>query len=236
MAPPNQPRDMYGPSGASGGGSRPLTGYPGGYPGFPPPPPPPRRRRNPALLIIAGVVGVVVLGGLGITLAANQDRWGGVISEPSPTGAWQVGQCVSPAVPSSSANDARTAYERVACSDRRAGAKIHRVVAKAAPVVGSLPCPQDSDAAISDPFQTKTICVRNLQAPHPGDPGGGGGVIRTGDCINESIALSREVACASDNAWGKIIAVTGKASDCDPSRTDERVDLDKGRTACVQRL
>lgn len=45
-------------------------------------------------------------------------------------------------------------------------------------------CPQDTDSA-AEFDGGRTACVRNLDGDHPGDPGHGGGVLRTGDCVND---------------------------------------------------
>lgn len=46
-------------------------------------------------------------------------------------------------------------------------------------------CPADTDGTLDDPTAaqpSRVACVRNRTAPHPGDPGKGGGVLRVGDC------------------------------------------------------
>lgn len=52
------------------------------------------------------------------------------------------------------------------------------------------------------PYATGTgyACVRNLKAPHPGDPGGGGMKIRVGDCLWTSGPTDqyRELPCEGD--------------------------------------
>jgi hypothetical protein len=45
-------------------------------------------------------------------------------------------------------------------------------------------CPQDTDGA-AEFDGGRTACVRNLDGDHPGDPGNGGGVLRSGDCVND---------------------------------------------------
>ncbi len=101
-----------------------------------------------------------------------------------------------------------TSFTEVPCTSERAAA---RVVARFDGKVGDGPsCPattdfvlhiseqrpaadEDGDGAVPQGYS----CMRNLQAPHPGDPGGGGGP-RTivGDCVySAGRGEVRETAC-----------------------------------------
>jgi hypothetical protein len=101
-----------------------------------------------------------------------------------------------------------TSFTEVACASERASA---RVVARHDGTVGDGPsCPattdfvlhiseqrpssdEDGDGAVPQGY----ACMRNLQPPHPGDPGGGGGP-RTivGDCVYSlGGGQVRETAC-----------------------------------------
>ncbi|NNN35907.1 hypothetical protein HLK59_37210 [Streptomyces sp. S3(2020)] len=122
----------------------------------------------------------------------------------------------------------KTSFTEVPCTSERAAA---RVVARFDGTVGDGPlCPgttdfvlhiseqspssdEDGDGAVPQGY----ACMRNLEPPHPGDPGGGGGP-RTivGDCVYSSgDGQVRETAC--DGKGGKkpeyevSKAVTGRA-------------------------
>lgn len=83
-------------------------------------------------------------------------------------------------------------------------------------------CPDDTDSfgrfdrkesALSD-----VGCIRNLVPPHPGDPGRGGGILRSGDCIDSAIFF-REVACSAE-ASGHLVGLVASPSDCPPATLD----------------
>jgi hypothetical protein len=102
----------------------------------------------------------------------------------------------------------RTSFTEVPCSSERAAA---RVVARhdGTPAAGP-PCPATTDFVLHISEQSRIsdedgdgavpqgyACMRNLEPPHPGDPGGGGGP-RTivGDCVYGSGSRQvRETAC-----------------------------------------
>ncbi|GCB49178.1 hypothetical protein [Streptomyces sp. NL15-2K] len=123
-----------------------------------------------------------------------------------------------------------TSFTEVACTGERAAA---RVVARRDGTVGDgPPCPATTDFVLhisaqspaSDEDGDGTVaqgyaCMRNLQPPHPGDPGGGGGP-RTivGDCV---YALGdgqvRETACDGEGERKPEYEVTkavGKRAEC----------------------
>ncbi|SDG89819.1 hypothetical protein SAMN05421505_10951 [Sinosporangium album] len=89
-------------------------------------------------------------------------------------------------------------------------------------------CPPDTDdfAAIGG---SRTACLRNLRAPHPGDPGAGGGLLRSGDCVT---ARGQELPCAGGTWYGKAVAVVRGATRC-PSSTLTTVALTGGPVICL---
>ncbi|WP_411041558.1 hypothetical protein [Streptomyces collinus] len=110
-----------------------------------------------------------------------------------------------------------TSSTEVPCAGERAAARV--VARHDGAVTGGPPCPpttdfvlrisaqrpahdpgdEDGDGAIPQGY----ACMRNLEAPHPGDPGGGGGP-RTipGDCLYDSgRGQVRETAC--DGSGGR---------------------------------
>ncbi|MFD9000467.1 hypothetical protein ACFV0T_05695 [Streptomyces sp. NPDC059582] len=106
-----------------------------------------------------------------------------------------------------------TSFTEVPCSGERAAARV--VARHDGTVTDGPPCPATTDfvlhiseqAAASDEDGDGTIrqgyaCMRNLEPPHPGDPGGGGGP-RTivGDCVYGSgTGQVRETACDGSGA------------------------------------
>ncbi|MHA6760121.1 hypothetical protein [Streptacidiphilus sp. PAMC 29251] len=142
------------------------------------------------------------------------------------------------------------AYQQVGCAGGDAVAK----------VVGRLPvgasvasCPAGTDLALQLSSTTGNgtaalpsgiACLRNLRAPHPGDPGGGGGVgIVPGDCLRGAGGSSvQETACdgtgphAPDYRVNRLVA---NARDC-PAGTNAYITVHNPgapeQTACAVRL
>ncbi|GAB2743036.1 hypothetical protein GCM10027072_43660 [Streptomyces bullii] len=126
-----------------------------------------------------------------------------------------------------------TSFTEVPCAGERAAA---RVVARHDGAVGDGPrCPattdfvlhiseqrpasdEDGDGAVPRGY----ACMRNLQPPHPGDPGGGGGP-RTivGDCVYGSgDGQVRETACdgrEKEKPQYKVTKAVKARADCPPS-------------------
>ncbi|MEV0177173.1 hypothetical protein AB0I00_39475 [Streptomyces sp. NPDC050803] len=123
-----------------------------------------------------------------------------------------------------------TSFTEVPCTGERAAA---RVVARFDGAVGDgPPCPattdfvlhiseqapasdEDGDGAVPQGY----ACMRNLSAPHPGDPGGGGGP-RTivGDCVYSSGGGQvRETACdgkGRKKPQFKVVKAVAERADC----------------------
>ncbi|MFI5804312.1 hypothetical protein [Streptomyces sp. NPDC051561] len=132
----------------------------------------------------------------------------------------------------------------VSCASERAAA---RVTARynGQPGGGSS-CPADADFVLhiseSRPATDENgdgrvprgyACMRNLQAPHPGDPGGGGGPHTVvGDCVySAGGGQVKETACdgSGDEAPEfKVAKAVGKRTQC-PAATRLYVRLDGGR-------
>ncbi|MGP2436774.1 hypothetical protein [Streptomyces sp. JW3] len=117
-------------------------------------------------------------------------------------------------------------FTEVSCGSERAAA---RVVARHDGRAGDgPPCPATTDFVLHISEQRPAAdedgdgavprgyaCMRNLQPPHPGDPGGGGGP-RTvvGDCVYEAGAGQvRETACAGTGERAPQYKVTEAVSD-----------------------
>ncbi|MGI8329860.1 LppU/SCO3897 family protein [Actinomadura scrupuli] len=163
----------------------------------------------------------VVIAGL---LVFGVIRWAGHqvadSSSPPKPAAFAVGGCVRVSVqpsvirsvPNGPVLKSRAEYAAVGCSDKSAYAKI--TLLKTASLGGAISpnggsaedigCPPDTDeiAVVKSNFDVsgRNACMRNLAAPHPGDPGQGGGLVRQGDCLQILNTYSdnvREVACTN---------------------------------------
>jgi hypothetical protein len=158
------------------------------------------------MLILAAVlvvlVGFVALVGLIATRAADREK----AANPA---LFEEGGCVKSA-------GVQGRLEPAACSDPAAVGKVIGVVAGSfAP--SAAPCPDATDVAGTSSY-LQAVCVRNLQGPHPGDAGQGGGVLRPGDCIVDvdeySFAPDPEVACAAAEAAYQVLAVVAETDRC----------------------
>ncbi len=98
---------------------------------------------------------------------------------------------------------------------------------------------EDGDGAVPQGY----ACMRNLRAPHPGDPGQGGGP-RTvpGDCVYLAAGLqARETPCAAADARAKhrpqyeVTATVGDRPSC-PFGTALYLRLPDHSTGCARRL
>ncbi|MFJ2563984.1 hypothetical protein ACIQ8G_15860 [Streptomyces sp. NPDC094154] len=152
---------------------------------------------------------VAVLAGCGQPSGSTdaQERSGAPASTlPSGHGAvfLDVGECSS---------FGTTSFTEVPCSGERAAARV--TARHDGRTADGPPCPPDTDFVLHIGAQPAVqgreggaipqgyACMRNLQPPHPGDPGGGGGP-RTvvGDCLYGSgRGQVRETAC--DGSGGK---------------------------------
>lgn len=123
-----------------------------------------------------------------------------------------------------------TSFTEVSCTSERAAA---RVVARHDGTVGDGPlCPATTDFVLHISEQSRTsdedgdgaipqgyACMRNLAAPHPGDPGGGGGP-RTivGDCVYDSgDGQVRETSCdgkAEQKPEYEVTKAADRRTDC----------------------
>ncbi|WP_210634006.1 hypothetical protein [Streptomyces sp. GESEQ-13] len=152
---------------------------------------------------VCAVAGAVLLAGCREAPEGGGDRTAAVASPVRPTGYGavflDVGECSS---------FGRTSFTEVSCASERAAA---RVAARHDGTVRDGPlCPPTTDFVLHISEQWPAAdedgdgmvprgyaCMRHLQPPHPGDPGGGGGP-RTvvGDCVYAlDSGRARETAC-----------------------------------------
>ncbi|MFE7109104.1 hypothetical protein ACFU98_39420 [Streptomyces sp. NPDC057575] len=117
-------------------------------------------------------------------------------------------------------------YREVPCDGPDAVAKvIYRVDAGFPVPFGATLCSENSDFAVNVPVSIATLedkpvsgegyaCMRNLKAPHPGDPGGGGGPrIEVGDCVHSAAKAGSSVYEAACRTKGKKDGATHKVTE-----------------------
>ncbi|MFE9552808.1 hypothetical protein ACFYOD_04890 [Streptomyces sp. NPDC006703] len=146
-------------------------------------------------------------------------------------------------------------FHDVACTSERATARVlvrrDGTAAKGAAVA----CPLNTDfvlyVAESPPAAAEGgggsvargyACMRNLEAPHPGDPGAGGGPYTVvGDCVYDAgRELVKETACDGSGVNApqfKVVSAVARRSDC-PASTALYVQLTGGEGAvgCARRV
>ncbi|MFS8202501.1 hypothetical protein ACLVWQ_27900 [Streptomyces sp. CWNU-52B] len=199
----------------------------------------PRGTGAPRALTLASVAVVTVVALAGCLGSSGSDEGGGSReTTAAPTRASGYGVVFLGIDECSSFG--RGSFTEVPCGSERAAA---RVVARHDGKVGEgPPCPattdfvlhiseqrpsadEDGDGAVPQGY----ACMRNLEAPHPGDPGGGGGP-RTivGDCVHGAgKGEVRETPCAGKGGKAPEYRVTEaveKRSDC-PASTQLYVEL-----------
>jgi hypothetical protein len=150
---------------------------------------------------------------------AAKDRPSGRVTSPAPSGfgaEFLGGDECSSVGP--------TSFTEVPCTSERAAA---RVVARydGAPAQGPA-CPATTDFVLhispSGPVRRGYACMRNLEPPHPGDPGGGGGP-RTivGDCVyGAGRGEVRETACDGTGGHApedRVTSAVTRRAECPPS-------------------
>ncbi|MDF2266739.1 hypothetical protein P2Q00_15075 [Streptomyces coacervatus] len=145
-----------------------------------------------------------------------------------------------------------TSFTEVPCTSERAAA---RVVARYDGKVGDGPlCPATTDFVLHISRQSPSsdedgdgsvpqgyACMRNLEPPHPGDPGGGGGP-RTivGDCVYGSgSGQVRETACdgsGKEKPQYEVVKAVAKRAQC-PATTALYVQLNGAQpVGCARRV
>jgi len=177
-----------------------------------PPASPPRtprwdRRVGPPAWVIIGIV--LVTGVLG-TAAVAGVQW--VRHTVSPSGSWQSGDCLHRQADSGE----KPSYQPTSCDGPDADAKVLRTLPGS--FAPKADCPAETDEiahGAEDP--SAQACVRRTAAPHPGDAGRGGGVLRAGDCWSKS--AHREVACSTHGWYGKAVARVAQPKQCPAGTT-----------------
>ncbi|MEU8361932.1 hypothetical protein AB0C27_38525 [Nonomuraea sp. NPDC048882] len=139
-----------------------------------------------------------------IALAGAVIAGSGSGTRPRPVLRWSPGACVT------------GEYALTACNGGES-----EVVALAPDPPGPGDCPEDTDDVLRV-GAGRTACVRNFLEPHPGAPGGGGGLLRPGDCVTLD---GRERPCAGPGWYGRSVAIVEDPGAC-PSGTLDALDGD----------
>ncbi|TMR91181.1 hypothetical protein [Nonomuraea basaltis] len=156
-------------------------------------------------LVVAGAVAAVALAMAGAVVAGS-----GTGPPSVPVLRWSPGACVT--------GD----HALTACNGGDS-----EVMALASDPPGPGQCPLDTDDVLRI-GQGRTACVRNFLEPHPGAPGGGGGLLRPGDCV----ALDgREQPCAGPGWYGRAVAIGPDAASCPAGTLDTLKSA--GRVICL---
>jgi hypothetical protein len=137
---------------------------------------------------------------------------------------WTVGSCVA-----HDPNKQDGGYQEVDCSDPDAVATVTDL--PPSPPAGDEPsCPSGTDDVVYltrayDGFDTGvpvgSACLRFLTAPHPGDPGAGGGQLVVGDCIaapGSDYVHVKEIPCAQGGE--NVLALLPVGGSCPAGSTD----------------
>ena len=132
---------------------------------------PARNRRRLLLLVPFGLAAAITVGHVG----SRPD------SSPSAT----VGDCFRPV------NGDAVTEQKASCRSSTADIRVTAVVSSLT-AGGGEQCPEDTDAVLNGNELgdvASIVCAVGLRAPHPGAPGLGGGILRTGDCVADPGAV-----------------------------------------------
>jgi hypothetical protein len=188
-------------------------GAPGGPPVFGYGPPP---RGNKRAKVIVGIAVPVMIGLFIALIALSPDT-------SAPTGDWKAGQCVTPG--GRVGDQEGKTFRRTGCDASEAAAKVTKMTSSGltGALSGPVDCPEDTDAIVRIDqsgssrlnLSANVACIRNLEAPHPGDVGQGGGLFRAGDCIldPEQSSSLKETPCVSPH-WGTVVRWAADAQSC----------------------
>ncbi|MFF3976472.1 hypothetical protein [Streptomyces sp. NPDC001828] len=119
-------------------------------------------------------------------------------------------------------------FHEVPCTSERAGARV--VVRRAGPVAAgaAVDCPLATDFVLyvseGAPVARGYACMRNLEPPHPGDAGAGGGPFTVvGDCVYATGSDQvRETPCDGSGAHApqhRVASAVARRALCPPSTT-----------------
>jgi hypothetical protein len=140
-------------------------------------------------------------------------------------------------------------FHQVVCDDPAAVAKV--TVRRTKGSADAPDCPETTDFVLSisgtsaaqtpaHPDAQGYACLRNLRAPHPGDPGKGGGPNTiVGDCVyTEGADEAEETACdgtGKHTPQYRVTAIVPARADCPPA-TSLYVGVQHHRVGCARKL
>nr|SBP00860.1 hypothetical protein BN4615_P10376 [Nonomuraea gerenzanensis] len=123
----------------------------------------------------------------------------GVAERPRPVLRWTPGACVTGELALTACNGGDSEVVAMAADPPRPGE-----------------CPVDTDEVLRVGVG-RTACVRNFLEPHPGAPGGGGGLLRPGDCVTLD---GRERACSRPGWYGRVLTFADEPAACSAGTLD----------------
>ncbi|TDC70096.1 hypothetical protein E1200_06340 [Actinomadura sp. GC306] len=193
-------------------------------------PMPPPKKRSPLVFVLAGLAVVVVLGVVAVGVMVFQSA-GNRVSGPL-----QAEQCIDTGFGEGASNRI-PASTRVNCDDPAAKAKVLKVTSDRQAAAlrfqtrAEPDCPAGTDGVTNVTLKKGDehyfeACARNIEGPHPGDPGAGGALLSVGDCVSGGgLGLGgKEVACSTNDWYGKVIARVDTEASC-PAKTLETMKL-----------
>lgn len=211
-------------------GQPPGQGQPPPVPPMGAPAPPPAGKRSPLVFVLAGLAVVVVLGVVAVGLVVVQSA-GNRLSGPL-----KPEQCIDTGFGNGTGKKI-PASTRVKCDDPAAKAKVLKITAERQATAyrfggrAEPDCPAGTDGISNVTLKQGEkryyeACVRNLEGPHPGDPGAGGALLAAGDCVSGgSLGIGgKEVACTAADWYGKVLARVDTEASC-PAKTLETMKL-----------
>ncbi|MFI0349501.1 hypothetical protein [Actinomadura sp. 9N407] len=180
-------------------------------------------------MLIVALGAVTVLSLVGFVLLELQS--------PSLSGPLKAEQCVGARFEVGAKSNTIPASLRVACEDPKAKAKVVKITREGkrssfqVNATSSPDCPDGADGVTHVSLKTGDAeyweaCVRNLKGPHPGDPGAGGAMISTGDCVGgATVGFGREEPCSGSDWYGKVISRADSPEECPAPQTLETMTL-----------
>ena len=111
---------------------------------------------------------------------------------------------------------------QVECSSPEASARLLAIASPSDPGSRGECPPRTDDVVPMGDAVAEQGCLLRLAPPHPGELGGGGGILRVGDCIGDPSggAPGRETPCGSPRAWATVSALAIDRAHCPPPAVD----------------
>lgn len=206
------------------------------------------------MLVTLGLrcAGVLLVACVGVTSCQKSSDPGSESSRRQPSSSVPSGHGAVFLAVEECSSRGRETFTEVSCTSERAAARV--IARHDGKVGGGPPCPARTDFVLHISENRPAVdedgngevprgyaCMRNLELPHPGDPGGGGGP-RTvvGDCVyGAGRGEVREAPCDGSGAKAPEYRVTSAAPSRDacPAATQLYVSLEGGEpVGCAVRV